>query len=192
MNRRKSLILIAMVVLLLTFTVSGTIAWLAASTDSVENVFTPGKIETDIVENFSTTAKTSIVVKNDAEPTSTVSVFVRVAVNGYYVKDADGKQEIVEPWDGKITIGTDWFEGSDGFYYYKKAIAPGASTSDLLGSDITLTKGDDGKYLVVNVLHQSIQADGTTTDEDGNTLPVVTAEWGVYVVNDQLSLTKGN
>jgi len=112
-------------------------------------------------------------------------VFVRVAVNGYYVKDADGKQEIVEPWDGEITIGTDWFEGSDGFYYYKKAIAPGASTSDLLGADITLTKGDDGKYLVVNVLHQSIQADGMTTDENDNTVPVVTAEWGVIVNTDQ-------
>ena len=192
MDRRKSLILIAMVVLLLTFTVSGTIAWLAASTDSVENVFTPGKIATDIVEDFSTTAKTSIVVKNDAEPISTVSVFVRVAVNGYYVKDADGKQEIVEPWDGKITIGTDWFEGSDGFYYYKMPIAPDGETSNLLQNGIVLTPREDGSYLVVNVLHQSIQADGTTTDENDNTVPVVTAEWGVYVVNGQLSLTKGN
>ena len=192
MNRRKSLILIAMVVLLLTFTVSGTIAWLAASTDSVENVFTPGKIKTDIDEEFSTTAKTSIVVKNAAQPDSTVPVFVRVAVNGYYVKDADGKQEIVEPWDGKITIGTDWFEGSDGFYYYKMPIAPNGETSNLLQNGIVLTPREDGSYLVVNVLHQSIQADGTTTDENDNTVPVVTAEWGVYVVNGQLSLTRGN
>ena len=200
MSRRKSLILIAMVVLLLTFTVSGTIAWLAASTDPVENVFTPGKVDTTLDEEFGNSAKTKIVISNKGKPDSTVPVFVRVSVSGYYVKDVteDGvtSQVIVEPWGGltsaQVNTEGGWFKGLDGFYYYKMPIAPDGETSNLLQNGIVLTPREDGSYLVVNVLHQSIQADGTTTDENDNTVPVVTAEWGVYVVNGQLSLTKGN
>ena len=188
MNRRKSTILIAMVALLLTFTVSGTIAWLADSTESIENVFTPGKVDTEIEEGFSTTAKTSIVVKNDKGAGSTVPVFVRVSVSGYYVKDG----EIVEPWGGLSSVNTTgnttdndgianggWVTGSDGYYYYSGVVAPGEVTTNLLTSNgIDLTKREDGSYLVVNVLHQTIQAEPAST---------VTAAWGVTVSNGTIS-----
>ena len=164
MNRRKSLFLIAMVALLLTFTVSGTIAWLAASTGELVNTFTPGKIDTELEEEFDNQAKTKIVVKNAED--STVPVFVRVSVTGYYVKDvldADnqptGEVVIVEPWGGLTDgqMGEGWLKGSDGFYYYSTSVAPRASTSNLLKSGINLLKRDDGSYPVINVVHQSIQ-----------------------------------
>lgn len=162
MNRKKSIILIAMVALLLTFTVSGTIAWLVDSTEEVENVFTPAKVETKIEETFADGKKTGITVKNDVDNGSNIPVFVRVSVSGYYVKDG----KIVEPWNGAISINSsDWFQGSDGYYYYKKSIAPGVSTSNLLSNGITLEQRVDGSYLQVNVVHQSIQFEPETTVE---------------------------
>ena len=177
MNRRKSMIVIAMVALLLTFTVSGTIAWLAASTDEVVNVFEPGKVKTDIPEKIEDGFKTEIAVKNDREAGSTVPVFVRVSVSGYYVKDVNVNgstvQEIVKQWDGTFSVndamntGTGdgiangkWMKGDDGFYYYSGSVAPGEVTTNLLqsGKGIDLNpREDDGTYLVVNVIHQSIQ-----------------------------------
>ena len=190
MNRRKSIALVAMVALLLTFTVSGTIAWLAASTDPVVNVFTPGKADTTLEEEFSTSAKTKIVIRNKDE--STIPVFVRVSVSGYYAKDVDGQRVIVGSWDGLTNeqINSGWFKGNDGFYYYSQSIAPDDETSNLLKNGIELTN-EGGTYLVVNVIHQSIQADGTTL-VNGVEMPVVTAKWGVYVVDGKLSLTASN
>ena len=160
------MIVIAMVALLLTFTVSGTIAWLAASTDEVVNTFTPGKVKTDIDEEIENGVKTKIVIRNEKEPNSTVPVFVRVSVSGYYVKDTKDSsgtvtgQVIVEQWNGLADTqinAPDWFKGADGFYYYTKSIKPGESTSNLLKSGVDLTQRTDGTYLVVNVIHQSIQ-----------------------------------
>lgn len=163
MNRKKAIILIAMVALLLTFTVSGTIAWLADSTEEVENVFTPAKVDTEIVEEFSSTHKTSIKVRNANDKGSNIPVFVRVSVSGYYVND---EGNIVDTWSGDIGINSsDWFKGSDGYYYYKESIKPGESTNNLLNSGIELEKRADGSYLQVNVVHQSIQFEPETTVE---------------------------
>ena len=187
MNRRKSLILIAMVVLLLTFTVSGTIAWLAASTDSVENVFTPGKVGTDIVEDFDGTTKSSIRVENKESEGSTVPVYVRVAISGYWINEAG---EIVRPWQNAVTLneatepsnstyevpanGVWFYCATDGFYYFNRPLAPGELTTDLLGADLTYLK-ENGETLVINVVHQSIQAEPTST---------VATVWGVTVAGD--------
>ena len=172
MKLKKSWILIAAVALLLAFAVSGTIAWIAASTEPVENVFTPGKVDTEIVENFDGKVKSSIAVQNRPQPYSTVPVYVRVSVSGYW---CDANDKIIDSWDGSISIGTNWFKGSDGFYYYKKAINPSESTTNLLAASIQESKKADGSYLVVNVVHQSIQANPTS---------VVSTEWPVNVASD--------
>ena len=153
MKLKRSWILIAAVVLLLTFAVSGTIAWIADSSDSVENVFTPGKVDTEIDEEFDNEIKSSIKIENKKD-SSNVPVYVRVSVSGYW---CDKDDAIIDSWDGSITLGTDWFLGSDGFYYYNKSIAPGEKTTNLLGQAIESIVKEDGSYLVVNVVHQSIQ-----------------------------------
>lgn len=159
MNRRKSLVLIAMVALLLTFTVSGTIAWLAASTDEVVNVFTPGKIDTEIDEpDWDGKTKATVQVKNTA---STIPVYVRVAVSANWVKDG----VIVKPWDGTIDHDeTNWeYNAEDGFYYYNKILPAGQTTENLLDKPITYTSDEvpvEGAKLIMTIVHQSIQAEG--------------------------------
>lgn len=157
---KKSLVLLICAALLLTFTVSGTVAYLVADTDPVENVFTPASVDTEIFEEVSGNTKSVIKVTNAQ---NSIDVFVRVAVIGNWVKDG----QVVESWTpaaNQFNL-TDWVE-HDGFYYFKSVVAPRGATSDLLATNIvSTTRESDGAHLEVTVIHQSIQAEPETTVE---------------------------
>lgn len=168
----KSLVMLACVAMLLTFTVSGTVAFLAAGSDQVVNEFTPAKVTNEIDEgDFNHKTKDQIVIKN----TSSIPVYIRVAVVGSWMKD----NKVVDDWKPEFALGADWFE-ADGLYYYKYQVAAGGETSDLLGSDITATT-EDGKVLNVTVLSQAIQAQPKAAVEDA---------WGTTVANRLVNTTK--
>lgn len=152
----KSLVMLACVTLLLTFAVSGTVAFLADDSGPVVNEFTPTKVTNEIEEGFDDKTKNKIVINN----TSSIPVYIRVAVVGSWMKDG----KVVDDWKPEFVLGTDWFE-ADGLYYYKKQVAAGRATSDLLGSDITATT-KDGKVLHVTVLSQAIQGEPASAVED--------------------------
>lgn len=168
MNRRKSITLAILVVLLLTFAVSGTIAYITTKTDPVKNVFTPATVDTDIDEpgfipGTSTQKETIKVVNNGNIP-----VFVRVAIVGNWV-DEDGN--IVKPWEGTVEYDKSTWTLKDGYYYYNTALAAQNTTDDtdktsnLLENPIKTTS-NDGLTLVVTVIHQSIQSEPTSAAEE--------------------------
>lgn len=172
MNRIKISLTAILVVILLTFAVSGTIAWLQDSTEKVENVFTPTKVETDIDEpgwEDGNTVKSEVVVKN----TGSIPVYVRVAVIGNWVKDG----KIVESWSVGDNIASDWIQIGD-YYYYKNQLENGATTANLLKNSITASPREDGAHLEVTVVHQSIQAEPTS---------VASREWNVKIEDDQIT-----
>lgn len=159
---KKSLVLLVCVAMLLTFTVSGTVAFLADNSGPVTNVFTPVEVDTKIVENedFSTThIKKSIAVLNNPGANH-IPVYVRVAIVGYWV---DSSGNIVAPWNGSVAYNqTNWERGSDGYYYYKGELAVGVTTENLLASGETISqptnKPEGADHLVVTVVHQAIQS----------------------------------
>ena len=164
---KKSLMLLVCVTLLLTFTVSGTVAFLADNSGSVTNTFTPVEVDTKIVEAVTAGSKSSIQVQNNAGDNH-IPVYVRVAVSGYWV-DASGTN-IVEPWDGQLSVNgtsdtntTDnvangkWVR-SGNYYYFTVPVKQGEVTTNLLASAIQETKKDNGDYLIINVVHQAIQS----------------------------------
>lgn len=165
----KTILTLAALVLLLTFTVSGTLAYIATGTGPVENVFQPVTVSTEIDEGFDKETKSSVVIKN----TGDIPVFIRVAVVGNWCNDAN---EVVEKWTPSFTPGTDWFQ-KGGYYYYSKAVAPTGKTSDLLGSDITAS-ANNGLHLEVMVMQQAIQA----TPEEA-----VEGMWGVNATGTTIS-----
>ena len=162
MKLKKSWILIAAVALLLTFVVSGTIAYLAASTGELVNTFTPGKNDTEIDEpgweEGDKTTKSNVKITNAADG---IKVYVRAKVVANWC-DKDGN--IVAPWKDNITYGSDWVKGSDGYWYYKNPVEPGKSTTNLF--DFYTYKSTDvpveGAHLEMTVLHQSVQAEPTS------------------------------
>ena len=157
---QKSLVLLVCVALLLTFTVSGTVAFLADNSGPVENVFTPPTVDTEIDEEFTNNVKSRIAVKNNGN----ISMYVRVVLIANWVKTENGKEVIVEPAKlselGFALNTADWTE-TDGYYYYNEPVEAGKTTDNLLTSDgIKAAVRADGSYLVVTVVHQAIQAAG--------------------------------
>ncbi|MBR5560613.1 MAG: hypothetical protein IKU73_04290 [Clostridia bacterium] len=152
----KTILTLSALALLLTFTVSGTLAYIATQTGEVENVFEPVEVDTEIDETFRNDVKSVVKVKNVGD----IPVFVRVAVIGNWCNDAN---EVVEPWNPSFTPGSGWSKRGE-YYYYNSAVQPGDATGDLLGSDIT-TSANNGLHLEVVVMQQAIQAEPTSAVE---------------------------
>ena len=169
---KKSIVLLIALALLLTCAVSGTAAYLAIGSGPVINTFSPATLDTKIVETFTAEGKSSIKVENKGD----IDAYVRVGVYGYWaVQDENGKEKVVAPWTGSVALTPEW-KAVEGWYYYLQKLAPGDTTPNLLKDSITQNTPPDGyanAYLVVNVIHQSIQAEpvGAVQDAWGWTPP---------------------
>lgn len=177
-GKLKRILMLAAAALLLTFTVSGTLAYLATSTNDVTNVFTPVKVDTEIVEKIEieNNAKTSIQIEN-VNASDNIPVYVRAYLVGNW---CDEKGRVVLPWNGQFTLNEDYWKEckSDGYYYYKKVLPVGKMTENLLKNSISATSTDADKaglHLEITVVHQSIQSTPTSAVESA---------WGVTVAND--------
>lgn len=150
---KKSLTLIVAAALLLTITVGGTTAYFLDTTDEAVYTFQPGFLATGLQSADST----AIRVENQG----TVDAYIRVAIVGNWV---DENNVILAPWMGDVSINEadGWQQGEDGFYYYTARLAAreNALTPNLLAAPIASGEGPDGAALKLQVLHQSIQADG--------------------------------
>lgn len=162
---RKLLVLLTAVALLLTFAVSGTVAYLVVGPQEVENTFTPVQVNTRIVETFEKGSKSSIMVQN-GDTAKDIPVYVRVAVVGNWV-DAEGK--IVGPWSLGSYNTANWTKSGE-FYYYNSILPVGKVTEDLLtGNGIReadYSDAPEGTHLVVTVVQQAIQAAGMPATVD--------------------------
>lgn len=160
---RKGIVLLIALALLLTCAVGGTVAYLSVGTGPVTNTFTPAELDTVIVENFGDTydgvLKSSIAVKNQG----TIDAYVRVGVYGYWaVKDGSGAEKIIAPWASTVTPANGWLRSADSWYYYPQKLAPNATTTNLLSTAIKAADKPaayPNAYLVVTVIHQSIQTE---------------------------------
>lgn len=177
----KPAVLAASLVLALVVAVGGTLAFLSTNTEDVVNTFTPASVPPEIHETFDGKTKSEVKIENTGE----VDAYIRAAVIVNWLKlDADGNVESV--LGEQPVLGTDytvspedpengWVLHTDGYYYYTSAVKPGYSTGNLFDS-ITQEQEKTGYELSVEILAQSIQADGVASD--GVTKPVVDA-WGV-------------
>lgn len=160
---KKSILALAMMVLLLTVSVGGTIAYLAASTEPVVNIFTPGELKNKVEEEFDFDTKKNVKISN----TGTVDAYVRAAVIVTW-KDPDGNvygKLPVAGTDYQMVMGesTKWtVKQEDGFYYYKGAVAAGKATDTLISQCIQLVEAPDGYSLSVEIISNSVQAEPDT------------------------------
>ena len=187
---KKSIIVISCILLLLV-TVGTTLALVFTNTDPVENTFNPSKVSCAVVEgtnapvesgNVNTGAvKENVKIKN----TGDTDAFIRVAVVVNWMS-ADGKVWAVDPvlaqyatdLNGEYFIeyntNSNWILGADGYWYYTKSVAPGASTPNLINTAYLMdgVKPPEGYYLSIEIVASAIQSTPTDVVED---------EWGVTV-----------
>ncbi|MGE4548346.1 MAG: hypothetical protein AB7C89_02210 [Intestinibacillus sp.] len=174
-NRKfgKPLVLIVAMIMVAAAAVGGTMAWLQVSTGAQDNTFQNATITGTIVEDFSSggSVKRNVKVQN----TSNIDVYVRVALVPTW-QDADGNvlPQTASASNLSFTLGANWFKGSDGYYYYKNAVAPNVGTGNLADS-IEPTGGPAGAKMNLQVLSEVIQANPADAAQEA---------WGVTVNTD--------
>lgn len=176
---KKSLVLLVCVTLLLTFAVSGTVAFLADNSGPVVNEFTPVNVTPTVNESFSGTVKSNVKIGN----TGNINAYIRAMVIITWQNEAGNVLPMLPVATGNspdysITWGTSGWdrETTDGFYYHTAPVAPSGETSVLITECKPLKAAPvKGYTLHVEILAQSIQAQPTTA---------VTNSWGVTVAAD--------
>lgn len=158
--KKKSILLLALTVLLLTCVVGSTIAYLATKSAEVSNTFTPTQVTTAVVESFSNNEKDNVKIQN----TGTTDAFIRATVvvtwqneNGvvYAQKPVEGEDYAIS-W-----VKDGWTDLTGGYYYYKTKVAPNGVTGVLFTDCKPLKAAPmDGYTLHVEIIGQGIQAQG--------------------------------
>ena len=156
--KKKTILMLATMVLLLTVTVGSTIAYLVTSSGPVENKFTPAYVASEVTEEFNGNEKTEVKIKNNGN----TSAYIRAAIVITW-KDKDGNTMSVPPEAGKdytISLNTTDWETSGDYYYCKEAVAPGASTPILINTCKSMDNYTDGRKLCVEIIGSAIQSEG--------------------------------
>lgn len=175
MNDKKRKMLLLSLVVMLVLAAGATIAYIHMSTQSIVNSFEPKEVKCNVVESFDGAEKKEVKIEN----TGNIDAFIRaeIVVNWKKVNDEDSSKYDVygeKPVLGEDYVWTlyaadsDWVEGKDGFYYYKKVVAPEETTSNLI--EVCAPKAGaapDGYFLSVEIIASAIQADGIGTAATG-------------------------
>ena len=178
LSKRPGLLL-ASLLLIFTVTTIGTVAFLVAEANTVENTFTAGTVPNQVVEKINGTEKNNVAIKN----MGTVDAYVRALVVASWVKVDDQGVHTGEIYGTMPVEGTDytiswtkngWVKGADGFYYYTQPVGPKGVTGELFTKCNAVENAAPAGYtLSVEILGQTIQADGKT---DAG-IPVVESVW---------------
>ncbi len=174
-------LLLASLVLLVNVSIFTTMAFLTTSTGNVENTFIAKEVPNEVVEEFDHNVKKNVKIRN----TGDVDAYIRAAVVFTWV-DKDGNVSGVKPvevTDYTIEWKTDtgWVKGTDGYYYYTNVVPAGQTTGVLFtGCQPVAGKAPEGYQLSVEIMGQSIQADGKNSN---GTAPVAD-KWPVTVNTD--------
>lgn len=171
----KQWALIFSAVCLLLATVGGVYAFLFAETDPLTNRFDPVVVTCAVEEQFDGNVKRDVCIRN----TGDIDAFIRAAVIINWV-GADGKvlsKAPVAGTDYNVTWSEDgWVQSSDGFWYYRTAVASGDATAMLI-QQIAPTNAPEGYSLQVQILATAIQADPPEAVENA---------WGVSANGEAL------
>lgn len=157
--------------LLVTCAAGATLAYLLTKTENVTNTFTPAHVTGEVTEEFDGETKSNVNVTNKSD----IKAYIRVKLVSYRVNEDEqhiGGEAVIP----QFTPGDGWvlFEG---YYYYTKPVAPGATPEANLIEEITLTgsyNDADGGKQVIEVMAEAIQAEPADAVHNA---------WGVYIQN---------
>ena len=165
LNRKKTVLLLAMVVLILAGAVGGTLAYIVTSSGPVQNTFTPAHVtcaveESDFVDGTST-IKNNVTIRN----TGNTSAYIRAAVVANW---CDASSKILAPQPVTLErpiLGDGWSRNTtDGYYYYNSPVSAGDSTGKLITGNGYKPDRPAGvpadAHLEMTIVCQAVQAEG--------------------------------
>lgn len=184
-KQKKMLLLLVSLVLALTLSISGTLAYLIDTSGPVQNTFNPSSVPPDVVEEFKGDVKKDVKIQNNGN----IDAYIRamIVVNWVSVDETTGNVTVyggATPelgTDYTMTLNTTgsnakWTEKqADGYYYYKGVVGakgstnPSDTTENLINKaevKQSLTVGDVTYQLSIEILAQSIQSEPATAVQD--------------------------
>lgn len=175
---KNAAMLVPALVLLLTLSVGGTVAFLVAKGTPIRNEFTPSTVSCQVIEEFNGEDKTDVTIQN----TGDTEAYIRAVIVVTWKDAKGGNIYAVKPRENEdysiVLNDADWVLSRDGFYYHKEPVAAGQTTQTLIEncSPKNDSKVPAGYELNVEILSSAIQSVPAS---------VVTAEWssGVNGVN---------
>lgn len=153
----KSAALLVSLLLILSVTAGGTIAFLMDTDGPLHNMFTPSQVTTKVEEALEGDIKKDVYIKN----TGDTDAWIRAAVVITW-QDKDGNVYGQVPVAGKdyvITWGTGWKKGTDGFYYWTSpVVAKTGKTGNLIESCTSEDTAPADYFLTVEIIGSGIQS----------------------------------
>lgn len=171
MMKKKILALSMVACLAATALVGGTLAYFT-DTKEATNTFTVGNVEIELTEpNWAGSGSQDAPEVYPGEPlakdptvenTGANPCFVRIKVEGLDCLDPAG---MITYRTDYVTdkLGDNWVKGTDGYFYYNKVLAVGATTDALFDQIVIptdLTNGDAQTAFNVVVSAEAVQAQG--------------------------------
>jgi len=182
--RKRKLLLIAVLLFAASVGIGSTLAYLTDSTAQIVNTLLPGTVPPSVQEEFDGTVKQNVRVRNDGN----ISAYIRAyAVISW--KDGEGNLAPEQPVAGRdYTI--EWSDSGwkkEGAYFYcLHAVDPGEMTPVLI-RQVIQKENRDGYDLVVEIVAQTIQSEGT---DHGGKKPIELT-WNVTIANGVLRPAAG-
>lgn len=156
---KKKLTVLVALLLLVTVSVGGTLAWLATQTDPVTNTFTPSHVTTAVDEQIKGSTKEKVSITN----TGDTSAYIRATYVVNWV-DSEGNIYAAQPvadTNYTVTMGTGWTQDTtDRYWYCDSVIAPGNMTPVLITSIAPNGAAPEGYTLQVTIIAEGIQSQG--------------------------------
>ena len=187
-KNKRSLVLLASLVLIFGIAIGTTVAYLMDIAETVENTFIPAKVKIAIQETTTATQKSEIYFTNP-KTDEAVDAYIRANLVIYWTDVIEGKEVIVPaPTNfgvtGGTSLGDNWlYSANSGIYYYTKPVAPGGQTTMMLKDALVVTEIPENSSLKchIEVHAEAIQA---------NPSSVVVDEWGVTLTGTTITAVK--
>ncbi len=191
---RLTLILATLSILLVSVAgVMAVRAYLLAKSNEKINEFSPMTYtDTEIQEvtgdEYQLSATSTIdkdAVVHNPEGVQKKPVYVRVAVVCKVYDEAGINVSYKYNCQASFTIDDTTWQSIDGFYYYKSALLPGASTTNLFNSDVTISNTTDIpsnytiKLDVISDTVQAVETDSSKWTKDDLDPVLANDAWGV-------------
>lgn len=161
-------LLVGLLAVLLFASIAGTIAYMQVD-NHISNSFTVAKLSIELNEKFDRKEKSNVTIGN----TGDVPAYIRAAIVVNW-KDADENVISADESDYSITMGSEWIQGADGYWYCKKPTYAG-QPSPVLIVNCKPEAVKEGQHLCVDILAQGVQAEPTAA---------VRELWGATVAAD--------
>lgn len=189
--KKKIILAVFAAVITVSLLVGTVYAVLSARSGAVTNKF---EADTDpeitVAETFENNVKSNVRIAVNApagEGNEHYSVYVRAKIVVTW-KDDSGNVYSKIPVEGEggdysldTTVdGNPWIKLGDGIYYHKARVNDGSETGVLIESCTQLKPAPNGYHLSVEILSQTVQAEGTT---DTGNIPAVVDAWNVKLEN---------